>query len=125
MRRCKNGLPSTHPLYGVVLRALRQLARTDPDTPYVFVTERHGPLTDSKFRMIVARGVDAAQLGFPVHPHMLRHATGFKLANDGHDARAIQHYLGHKNVQHRALYRIKHPAFQSLLVGLSPPPRRT
>lgn len=41
---------------------------------------------------------------YPVHPHMLRHATGFKLANDGHDTRAIQQYLGHKNIQHTVRY---------------------
>jgi integrase len=98
VRRRKHGLPSTHPLYGVELRALRQLEREYPDTPYVFVTERKGPFTDSTFRKIVARAGAKAQLGFPVHPHMLRHATGFKLANDGHDTRAIQHYLGHKNL---------------------------
>jgi type 1 fimbriae regulatory protein FimB/type 1 fimbriae regulatory protein FimE len=104
VRRRKNGLSSTHPLYGVELRALRQLARTYPATPYVFVTERKGPMTDSTFRKIVARAGAQAQLGFPVHPHMLRHATGFKLANDGHDTRAIQHYLGHKNIQYTVRY---------------------
>ena len=104
VRRRKNGLPSAHPLYGVELRALRQLAREYPATPYVFVTERKGPMTDSTFRKIVTRAGARAQLGFPVHPHMLRHATGFKLANDGHDTRAIQHYLGHKNIQHTVRY---------------------
>jgi len=104
VRRRKNGVSSTHPLYGVELRALRQVAREYPDTPYVFVTERKGPFTDSTFRKIVARAGAAAQLGFPVHPHMLRHATGFKLANDGHDTRAIQHYLGHKNIQYTVRY---------------------
>src|SRR5712692_1859776 len=99
-----HGLSSTHPLYGVELRALRQVARDYPDTPYVFVTERKGPFTDSTFRKIVARAGAAARLGFPVHPHMLRHATGFKLANDGHDTRAIQHYLGHKNIQYTVRY---------------------
>jgi type 1 fimbriae regulatory protein FimB/type 1 fimbriae regulatory protein FimE len=53
---------------------------------------------------VVARAGDAARLGMPIHPHMLRHSTGFKLANDGHDTRAIQHYLGHKNIQHTVLY---------------------
>ena len=104
VRRRKNGLPSTHPLYGVELRALRQLARAYPDTPYVFVTERKSPMTDSTFRKIVARAGAKAQLGFPVHPHMLRHATGFKLANDGHDTRTIQYYLGHKNIQYTVRY---------------------
>jgi type 1 fimbriae regulatory protein FimB/type 1 fimbriae regulatory protein FimE len=52
----------------------------------------------------VARAGAAAGLDFPVHPHMLRHSTGFKLANDGQDTRAIQHYLGHKNIQHTVRY---------------------
>jgi integrase len=104
VRRRKNGSPSTHPLHGPEIRALRKLAREYPETPYVFVTERKGPLTDSAFRKIVARAGAAAGLDFPVHPHMLRHSTGFKLANDGQDTRAIQHYLGHKNIQHTVRY---------------------
>src|SRR5262249_59876705 len=47
---------------------------------------------------------EAAEMPFPIHPHMLRHACGFKLANDGHDTRALQHYLGHKNIQHTVRY---------------------
>jgi site-specific recombinase XerD len=70
----------------------------------VFVTERKGPLTDSAFRKIVAHAGEAAGLDLPVHPHMLRHSTGFKLANDGQDTRAIPHYLGHKNIQHTVRY---------------------
>lgn len=104
VRRRKNGVPSTHPLHGPEIRALRKVARIYPATPYVFVTERKGPLTDSAFRKIIARAGEAADLDLPVHPHMLRHATGFKLANDGHDTRAIQHYLGHKNIQHTVRY---------------------
>jgi type 1 fimbriae regulatory protein FimB/type 1 fimbriae regulatory protein FimE len=104
VRRRKNGSPSTHPLRGPEIRALRRLAREYPETPYVFVTERKGPLTDSAFRKIVGRAGAVAGLHFPVHPHMLRHATGFKLANDGQDTRAIQQYLGHKNIQHTVRY---------------------
>ncbi len=104
VRRRKNGSPSTHPLRGPEIRALRKLAREYPDTPYVFVTERKGPLTDSGFRKIVARAGVVAGIGLSVHPHMLRHSTGFKLANDGQDTRAIQHYLGHKNIQHTVRY---------------------
>jgi len=102
--RAKNGTPSTHPLRGPEIRALRRLQRMYPDTPYAFVTERRGPLTTSTVRKIIARAGELAGLGFPVHPHMLRHACGFKLANDGHDTRAIQHYLGHKNIQHTVKY---------------------
>ena len=50
------------------------------------------------------RGGQEAKLPFPVHPHMLRHACGYKLANDGHDTRAIQHYLGHRNIQNTVRY---------------------
>jgi type 1 fimbriae regulatory protein FimB/type 1 fimbriae regulatory protein FimE len=57
-------------------------------------------------RQIVACAGAAARLGFPVHPHMLRHATGFKLAHEGHDMRIIQHYLGHKNIQHTVGYTV-------------------
>jgi len=41
---------------------------------------------------------------FPIHPHMLRHACGYKLANQGVDTRSLQHYLGHKNIQHTVRY---------------------
>jgi type 1 fimbriae regulatory protein FimB/type 1 fimbriae regulatory protein FimE len=102
--RRKNGVDSTHPLRGPEIRALRRLQRDYPATPYVFVTERKGPLTASTVRKMLTRAGTRAGIGFPVHPHMLRHGCGFKLANDGHDTRAIQHYLGHKNIQHTVRY---------------------
>lgn len=104
VRRLKRGVPSVHPLRGPEVRALRRLKRDAPVSPYVFVSERRGPLTDSSVRKMIARAGRGAGLSFPVHPHMLRHATGYKLANDGQDARAIQHYLGHKNIQHTVRY---------------------
>jgi type 1 fimbriae regulatory protein FimB/type 1 fimbriae regulatory protein FimE len=104
VNRAKNGSSSTHPLRGPEIRALRRLQRDYPETPYVFVTERKSPLTTSSVRKIIARAGQKAGIGFPVHPHMLRHACGFKLANDGQDTRAIQHYLGHKNIQHTVRY---------------------
>ncbi len=102
--RLKNGSPSTHPLRGPELRALRKVGRDYLDSSYVFSSERKGPLTTSTLRKIVARAGRFAELPFPVHPHMLRHACGYKLANDGHDTRAIQHYLGHKNITHTVRY---------------------
>ena len=104
VNRLKDGVPSVHPLRGPEIRALRRLRRQYPDSPYLFVTERHGPLTDSAVRKIVARAGKKAGIEFPIHPHMLRHGTGYKLANDGHDTRAIQQYLGHKNIQHTVRY---------------------
>jgi type 1 fimbriae regulatory protein FimB/type 1 fimbriae regulatory protein FimE len=102
--RLKNGTPSTHPLRGPEIRALRRLRREGEGNPYVFTTERGGPLTASTVRKLIARAGEAAGLPFPVHPHMLRHAAGFKLANEGHDTRSIQHYLGHRNIQHTVRY---------------------
>lgn len=104
VRRLKNGAASTHPIRGPEIRALRRLRRDYPDSPYVFVTERKGPLTTSTVRKMVARAGEKAKLDFPAHPHMLRHACGFKLANDGQDTRAVQHYLGHKIIQHTVRY---------------------
>ena len=104
VHRRKSGLASMHPLRGPELRALRKVLRDYPETAYIFVSERGAPMTAATFRKLLARAGDAADLGMPIHPHMLRHSTGFKLANDGQDTRAIQHYLGHKNIQYTALY---------------------
>ena len=103
VNRLKNGVPSTHPVRGPELRALRQLQRDYPGA-YVFSTERGGPMTTATVRKMVTRAGEVAKLSFPIHPHMLRHACGFKLANDGHDTRALQHYLGHKSIQHTTRY---------------------
>jgi type 1 fimbriae regulatory protein FimB/type 1 fimbriae regulatory protein FimE len=104
VKRLKNGNPSTHPLHGPELRALRKLQRDYPNSPYVFTGERLGPLTASTVRKMVARAGVTAGLEFPIHPHMLRHAAGYKLAMDGQDTRAIQHYLGHRNITHTVRY---------------------
>lgn len=104
VNRRKNGSNSTHPLFGPEIRALRKVSRDYPETPYVFVTERKGPITASTFRSLLKRAGDQSDIGLPVHPHMLRHSTGFKLANEGRDTRSIQHYLGHKNIQHTVRY---------------------
>ena len=104
VRRAKHGTPSVHPIRGDEIRALRKLRRENPTEAHVFVSERGGPISPIGFHHLVARLGKAATMPFAVHPHMLRHACGFKLANDGHDTRALQHYLGHKNIQHTVRY---------------------
>lgn len=104
IKRLKNGLPSTHPVRGVELRILRQLKREYTDSPYVFSSERKAPLTDRAIRHIIARAGEEANFAFSIHPHMLRHSTGFYLANNGHDTRAIQSYLGHANIKNTVIY---------------------
>src|SRR5262249_37357831 len=96
--------PSVHPIRGDEMRALRKLRRDYPRDAHVFVSERGGPISPIGFHRLIQRLGEAAKMPFPIHPHMLRHACGFKLANDGHDTRALQHYLGHKNIQHTVRY---------------------
>ena len=103
VNRLKNGTPSTHPVRGREMRALRRLQK-EYAGPYLFISELGGPLTVSSVQKIVARAGKLAQLPFPVHPHQLRHACGYYLANQGHDTRAIQHYLGHKQITHTVRY---------------------
>jgi type 1 fimbriae regulatory protein FimE len=104
VRRVKNGTPSVQPLGGIELRALRKLKREEVESRFAFMTERLAPVTVAGFRKMIARIGETAEFPFPVHPHMLRHACGYKLANDGQDTRAVQHYLGHKNIQHTVRY---------------------
>lgn len=104
VRHVKHGIPSVHPLRAPELRALRQLQRQSSPSPYLFVTERGSPITAAGFRKTFTRVAQLSSLPFSVHPHMLRHACGYKLVNEGHDTRSIQHYLGHKNIQHTVRY---------------------
>jgi type 1 fimbriae regulatory protein FimB/type 1 fimbriae regulatory protein FimE len=103
--RVKDCAASVHPLTGRELRALRRLKREqDPASPFVFTSERGAPFATGGFRTLIARLGEAAGFDFRVHPHMLRHACGYKLANDGVDTRSLQAYLGHRNIQHTVRY---------------------
>src|SRR5580765_1956673 len=105
VRRIKQGTPSVHPIAGDELRALRRLQREqEPKSPFVFTSERGAPFTTAGFARMVERAGIEAGLGFKAHPHMLRHACGYALANRGHDTRALQAYLGHRNIQHTVRY---------------------
>jgi integrase len=105
VRRVKSGTAASHPLGGSELRALRKLKREqEPPSPFVFVSERRAPFSTEGFARMLQRAAKAAKMPFSIHSHMLRHACGYKLANDGRDTRSIQSYLGHKNIQHTVRY---------------------
>ena len=116
VRRVKQGSPATHPLTGKELRALIRLQREqDTKSPFVFISERGTPFTKRGFQAMVERAGEAAGFDMKIHPHMLRHACGFKLANDGVDTRTIQAYLGHKSIHHTVRYTELAPTrFKSL-----------
>ena len=103
LRRAKGGAASTHPLLGDELRALRVLKR-ESKSPFVFVSERGAPFSTSGWAKLIQRVGIESQMPFQVHPHMLRHACGFVLANKGTDTRTLQAYLGHRSIQSTVRY---------------------
>jgi len=104
IRRLQGGSPSLHPLQNDEVEALRKLRQKTPDSDFVFMSERGGPFTTIGFAALIKRAGAKAGLPFKVHPQMLRNACGYKLANDGHDTRALQHYMGHRNPRHTLKY---------------------
>jgi len=108
VRRKKGSLSTHQPIEGDELRALRAWLRerdkrTDARSSYVFLSER-GPMTRQAVNYLVAETGKRARLRFHVHPHMLRHSTGYYLANRNYDTRLVQDYLGHKNIAHTVRY---------------------
>jgi site-specific recombinase XerD len=81
----------------------RSVLNASGTSPFVFVSERGGPLSTDMIARIVERAAEAAQLGLHVHPHMLRHATGYALANEGTDTRLIQD-VGHASIANTVRY---------------------
>jgi type 1 fimbriae regulatory protein FimB len=112
--RLKHGLSTTHPLRGDELRMLKawlsERARMQPETDAFFVSERRGPLSRKTAWLAIRTYGELAGLPVEAHPHMLRHACGFALADQGADTRLIQDYLGHRNIQHTVMYTATNPA---------------
>ena len=104
VRRRKNGRDSTQLLRGAEVRVLKQLRREWPDGQFILQSERGGPISAAGFRIMLARTGKAAGFAWLVHPHQLRHATGYALANKGVDTRTLQHYLGHRSIAHTVRY---------------------
>jgi type 1 fimbriae regulatory protein FimE len=103
VRRLKGSKDSVHTLEPDTARLLKRL-QADADGPYVFRSERGGPMSVDAVQAIVARAGREAGLKFRAHPHMLRHACGFFLAEAGTDTRLIQDYLGHKDIKNTVIY---------------------
>lgn len=103
IRRLKMGNDATHTMDRDELRDLRKLFK-DRSGAFVFESERGGPLSHDMLTRIVREAGELAKLPVPVHPHMLRHAAGYMLINDGVDLRLVQDFLGHKDIKMTAHY---------------------
>jgi type 1 fimbriae regulatory protein FimB len=112
--RLKQGLSTTQPLRADELRAVRAWltirARLKPETDAFFISERRTMLSRKTAWHAIRGYGEAAGLAVPAHPHMLRHACGFALADQGADTRLIQDYLGHRSIQHTVHYTAANPA---------------
>jgi type 1 fimbriae regulatory protein FimB/type 1 fimbriae regulatory protein FimE len=104
IRRAKNGTPGIHGLQGDELRLIRALLRENPNSSFLFLSERKAPLSiDGAQRLIERLGV-AAGFAFPIHVHMLRHSAGYALAGRGVDTRTLQAFMGHRSIASTVVY---------------------
>lgn len=105
INRLKKGISGRHPLRKPELIALHKLKKElSIDSPYLFNSQQGKPLSDRYVRMMILKAGQVADLNIAVHPHMLRHACGYYLANKGFDTRAIAEYLGHSSLEHTYRY---------------------
>jgi integrase len=104
IRRAKNGTPGIHGLQGDELRLLRALRREHPHADFVFLSERKAPLSVDGAQKLIERLGEAAELPFPIHAHMLRHAAGYALAARGVDTRTLQAFMGHRSIANTVIY---------------------
>lgn len=115
VKRSKNGTPTTHPIAPDELKALKAWLKVrdgykGASSEYVLITERGTPISRKQVFYLMQRYGERAHLDTASHPHKLRHACGYALANAGHDTRAIQTYLGHRNIQSTTIYTETNPA---------------
>src|SRR5438132_9442576 len=112
--RLKAGLSTTHPLRSDELRVIKlwlaERTKMKPETDAFFISERRGALSRKTAWVAIRDYGRAAGLSVEAHPHMLRHACGFALADQGADTRLIQDYLGHRNIPHTVRHTATNPA---------------
>ena len=114
VERLKDGLSTTQPLRADEIKSIKAWlvvrAKMKPEDDVFFVSKRHGPLSRKTAWKMIRHYGELAELPVDAHPHMLRHACGFALADQGADTRLIQDYLGHRNIQHTVVYTATNPA---------------
>lgn len=120
--RLKRGLSTTHPLQEREVEALnfwmgKRNSWLNNDSPWLFLSRHGKAISRQQVYELMKKYGKAANLSVNAHPHMLRHACGFALADHGKDTRLIQDYLGHRNIQHTVLYTASNAArFSSICI---------
>ncbi|MEB7884012.1 tyrosine-type DNA invertase [Serratia fonticola] len=109
IHRLKQGFSTTHPLLAREVKALRAWLKVrktmkGADSDWLFLSQRGGPLSRQRIYRLIQQLGKTAGISICSHPHMLRHACGFALADRGVDTRLIQDYLGHRNIRHTVRY---------------------
>jgi len=115
IRRLKNGLSTTHPLLpreaSLLKKWLMQRSKYDKhQSEWLFLSSNGHRIARQQFYKILVLYGQLAGLSVRAHPHMLRHACGFELAEQGLDTRLIQDYLGHRNIRHTVHYTASNAA---------------
>ncbi len=112
--RLKKGLSTSHPIRSEEVRIIKawlvERKKMQPVTDDLFISERGNQLNRRTAWQMIRKYGEEAGLLVDAHPHMLRHACGFALADQGADTRLIQDYLGHRNIQHTVRYTATNPA---------------
>jgi type 1 fimbriae regulatory protein FimB/type 1 fimbriae regulatory protein FimE len=104
IRRAKNGTPGIHGLQGDELRLIRELLRAQPNSTFLFLSERKAPLSIDGAQKLIERLGETAGFAFPIHAHMLRHSAGYALAGRGVDTRTLQAFMGHRSISNTVIY---------------------
>lgn len=109
IRRLKNGLSTLHPITDDVMPSLLawlelRVAYCSANEPWLFLSQKKGALSRQQVYSLLRQYGERAGLNIIPHPHMLRHACGYALADLGVDTRLIQDYLGHRNIRHTVIY---------------------
>ena len=112
IRRLKNGFSTIHPLLPEEIHLLKKWLSHRPESKegWLFPNAKGKQFTRQYIYKQLKRYGLLAGLAVKVHPHMLRHACGYELAEQGIDTRLIQDYLGHRNIRHTVHYTAGNPA---------------
>lgn len=109
IKRLKGGFSTSHPLLpeeNIVLLSWLKERQQFPgqNLPWIFLSHQGNRLSRQRFYQLLRHYGQQACLPLNIHPHMLRHACGYNLAELGNDTRLIQDYLGHRNIRHTVIY---------------------